>query len=135
MSEKQNSAALESVLSELLARILRVEEQLFESGLAYTILQRQGQMASIALPHHAAQGSTCIFEREIDVPGSGPPQVGNLTLHPDILQGHIRLQQGADVLRQAGNCPGDGSKKRGLGHLEKDTPILEVLQVYEVKQV
>ena len=37
-----------------------------------------------------------------------------------------------DMLRQAGNSPGDGGKKRWLGHFQKDTLFLWVLQDYKV---
>ena len=70
------------------------------------IARHKTQAQGVVAPHHAAQRGLAVFEREIQVARCSPGEVGDLALHPHVLQGFVTFQQLAQIARQVGDGHG-----------------------------
>ncbi len=65
----------------------------------HAIIRFEAQQLITHLEHGAAHLRLLVFEREIQMPGAGPGQIGQLAFHPD--QREMALQDGARLLIEA----------------------------------
>src|SRR5205823_1226763 len=60
----------------------------------------------LPLKHDATQREIAFLQREVDVPASGPVEVGDLALHPEVGELEIALKELFDVTGEPGDAVG-----------------------------